>query len=267
MPGKCKFQDSWLAKDIYKDWLLKDPQDIHLARCKACCKAIKLQTMGEAALTSHAGGTGHKAAVRKLIEGNIVMINVGEQVNGDGSINQDDDDKEQVAICLQLDSLDRIGGSERPGLHHSTNSITHNVAFQEDTFPTTYITSSGSSRVAHHRFHSPLTGCRVEGLGHRPARPHAAADLPGLGQQARAEALEQQERMKVLEWEHRMKVLEWEQEVLREKRKAAVQKGKAFRMKKRYYRAKLQRIGEQVPPSSSSCSDEDETNEVDPLTG
>lgn len=27
--------------------------------------------MGEAALTSHAGGAGHKAAVRKLMEGSI----------------------------------------------------------------------------------------------------------------------------------------------------------------------------------------------------
>ncbi|XP_051805389.1 uncharacterized protein LOC110961714 isoform X3 [Acanthochromis polyacanthus] len=69
MPGKCKFQESWLAKDIYKEWLVKDGQDIHFARCRACSKSIKLQTMGEAALTSHAGGAGHKAAVRKLVEG------------------------------------------------------------------------------------------------------------------------------------------------------------------------------------------------------
>lgn len=69
MPGKCKFQDAWLTKAIYKDWLMKDVQDIHFARCRACCRSIKLQTMGEAALTSHAGGAGHKAAVRKLTEG------------------------------------------------------------------------------------------------------------------------------------------------------------------------------------------------------
>lgn len=74
MPGKCKFQDSWLSKTIYKDWLVKDVQDIHFARCRACCKSIKLQTMGEAALTSHAGGAGHKAAVRKLMEGRIAWI-------------------------------------------------------------------------------------------------------------------------------------------------------------------------------------------------
>lgn len=74
MPGKCKFQDSWLSKGIYKDWLLKDVQDIHFARCRACCKSIKLQTMGEAALTSHAGGAGHKAAVRKLVQGSLAFI-------------------------------------------------------------------------------------------------------------------------------------------------------------------------------------------------
>lgn len=74
MPGKCKFQDSWLSKEIYKDWLVKDVQDIHFARCRACCKSIKLQTMGEAALTSHAGGAGHKAAVRKLVEGSWASI-------------------------------------------------------------------------------------------------------------------------------------------------------------------------------------------------
>lgn len=74
MPGKCKFQDSWLSKVIYKDWLVKDTHDIHFARCRACCKSIKLQTMGEAALTSHAGGAGHKAAVRKLMEGSPASV-------------------------------------------------------------------------------------------------------------------------------------------------------------------------------------------------
>lgn len=76
MPGKCKFQDSWLTKGIYKEWLVKDLQDIHFARCRACCKSIKLQTMGEAALTSHAGGAGHKAAVRKLVEGSLTLASV-----------------------------------------------------------------------------------------------------------------------------------------------------------------------------------------------
>lgn len=53
---------------------MKDTHDIHFARCRACCKSIKLQTMGEAALTSHAGGAGHKAAVHKLMEGSPASV-------------------------------------------------------------------------------------------------------------------------------------------------------------------------------------------------
>ncbi|CAG03261.1 unnamed protein product [Tetraodon nigroviridis] len=60
MPGKCKFQDSWLSKVIYKDWLVKDDHDIHFARCRACCKSIKLQTMGELRSLATQGEPGTK---------------------------------------------------------------------------------------------------------------------------------------------------------------------------------------------------------------
>lgn len=75
--------------------------------------------------------------------------------------------------------------------------------------------------------------------------------------QQRIEALEQQQQMKILEWENRMKVLAWEQDLMKERRRAARQKEKAFRMKKAYYKAKLRRMGESVLPSSSSSSDEE----------
>lgn len=64
--------------------------------------------------------------------------------------------------------------------------------------------------------------------------------------------------MKILEWENRMKMLAWEQELVKEKRRAARQKEKAFRMKKAYYKAKLRRMGENVPASSASSSDEED---------
>lgn len=68
--------------------------------------------------------------------------------------------------------------------------------------------------------------------------------------------MEQHQQMKILEWENRMKVLAWEQELVKEKRRAARQKAKAFRMKKAYYKAKLKRMGEDVPLSSSSDEEE-----------
>ncbi|KAG7226964.1 hypothetical protein INR49_022278 [Caranx melampygus] len=256
MPGKCKFQDSWLSKDIYKDWLLKDVNDIHFARCRACCKTIKLQTMGEAALTSHAGGAGHKAAVTKLLEaGNLMMISAAEPVNG--SVTETEDNKEQVAICMQRDALDRISGSNWSDLHHSptSNSTSQNAEIQDVALPSSYITAAGTSRLISQRLHPPGSGAEETG---RRSVQHESVELSTVELQ-RSQVLEQQQQqMKILEWENRMKVLAWEQELVREKSRAARQKEKAFRMKKAYYKAKLKRMGENVPPSSSSSSDEEE---------
>lgn len=114
---------------------------------------------------------------------------------------------------------------------------------------------SGTSRLIDRRLHQPdgetvVTVCRVT--------QHNPYDLLRREHQQRTEALEQQQQMRILEWENRMKVLELEQELMREKRRAVRQKEKAFRMKKAYYKAKLKRLGEDVPPSSSSSGDEDE---------
>ncbi|KAM8862637.1 uncharacterized protein fsbp [Spinachia spinachia] len=248
-------RDSWLSKGIYKDWLVKEIQDIHFARCKACSKSIKLQTMGEAALTSHAGGAGHKAAVRKLREDNGMLINAAGQING--SAKQTEDSKEQVTICFERDTLDRITSSDWSNLPHSptTNSISHNAQRKEGTFPAAYLGAPGTSQVASQRL-DPAGGEADAATRHSPQhRDHA--DLSRQEHQQRADALEQQQQMKILEWENRMKVLAWEQELVREKTRAARQKEKAFRMKKSYYKAKLKRMGEDVPPSSSSSSDDE----------
>nr|XP_020479265.1 uncharacterized protein LOC109973792 [Monopterus albus] len=212
--------------------------------------------MGEAALPSHAGGAGHKAAVRKLVEaGNWVMVEATGQMNG--SLNRAEDSKERVAIHLQRDASNRIAGSDWPDLHHSpcTNSTSHSEEVQDGTFPAAYITAPGTSRLISQHLHP--SGSEAEGRG-RPSVQHNAVELSRMEHQQRAEALEQQQQMKILEWEKRMKVLAWEQELVKDKRRAAQQKAKAFRMKKAYYKAKLKRLGEDMPPSSSSSSDEEE---------
>lgn len=282
MPGKCKFQESWLSKVIYKDWLEEDPSDIHSARCRACVKSIKLQTMGEAALTSHAGGVGHKAAVRELLRGgdpscvspafllagNTLLINAAGQVNGGG--NRAEDSKDNISLCLQRDALDRVTGSEWSDLSHISppNSTSHHAELQDVTFPSALFTVPGISRRASQRLSQGGSGgCEAEEGGGRRSSQHDPLDLLRLEQQQRTEALEQQQQqMKIMEWESRMKTLAWEQELVREKRKATAQKTKAFRMKTAYYKAKLRRMGEDVPPSSSSGSDNDEQKTSD-LTG
>ncbi|XP_061758302.1 uncharacterized protein LOC133553992 isoform X2 [Nerophis ophidion] len=239
MPGKCKFQQSWLSKEIYKEWLLRDTQDIHFARCKACCKSIKLQTMGEAALTSHAGGVGHKAAVRKLVEGYLRMVQVNDGVS------QAEDNKEHVGVARQRHNFDR--GADN--LHQTAENArtSQNAELQGASFPADYFTMTGTSGFLSRRL-VPSAGSRAHG-----------AERHLLEQQKSAEALEQQQQqqMRLLEWESRMKVLAWEQELVREKTRAARQKQKAFRMKTNYYKAKLKRMGEFVPPSSPESSDND----------
>ncbi|XP_040008395.1 uncharacterized protein LOC120803701 isoform X2 [Xiphias gladius] len=189
-----------------------------------------------------------------LEAGNLMMINAAGQMNG--SVNRTEDSKEQVAICLQRDASDRITGSDWSDLHHSatTNSTSHNAELQDVTFPSAYFTAPGTSRLISQRLHP--SSSETEGAGRRLVQ-NDSVDLSRLELHQRTEALEQQQQMKILEWENRMKVLAWEQELVREKRKAARQKEKAFRMKKAYYKGKLKRMGEEVPPSSSSSSDEE----------
>ncbi|XP_028266347.1 uncharacterized protein fsbp isoform X2 [Parambassis ranga] len=240
MPGKCKFQDSWLAKDIYKDWLVKDMHDIHFARCRACCKSIKLQAMGEAALTSHAGGAGHKAAVRKLLEGNLKLMNTAGQKNR--VFNRADDTKEQVAICFQRVALDRITGRDWSGPHHSpdTKLTSQNAELQDVTFPAAFFTAPG---------------CAVQDIS------SFSTDTTTQQQQRALSVEQQQHQMKLLEWKNRMKLLTLEQELVREKRRAVKQKERAFRMKKAYYKAKLKRLGEDILPPSSSSDEEEKTHD------
>lgn len=57
MPSKyvSKFLDSWLTKDTYHQWLVRDA-DIHSAQCKWCMKSFSVVGQGESALKSHAEG-------------------------------------------------------------------------------------------------------------------------------------------------------------------------------------------------------------------
>lgn len=53
MPGKCKFNDSWLRNPHYSTWIEKSKISNGEARCKLCVKSFDIQNMGEAALKSH----------------------------------------------------------------------------------------------------------------------------------------------------------------------------------------------------------------------
>ncbi|KAG7263639.1 hypothetical protein CRUP_032039 [Coryphaenoides rupestris] len=268
MPGRCKFQDAWLAKDIYKEWLLKDPHDIQLARCKACCKAIKLQTMGEAALTSHAVGNGHKAAVRKLVEGgSIVVMNVADHVNGYSSIK---DEEEQVALILHLNSNDPSTALDTvaPGSQLTNNNNNHHPHLSSSSpppaaapqhlprrQPTGAATRSRAGDVALPPHTPPRRPRPAWQAAQRQQRLPSGTGRAGEGGvlQAQAETeLEmddegRKEQMESLEWERRMGVLAWSRRCCG-RRAGGTAEGPRLPHERRYYGAKLRRMGQDVHP-------------------
>lgn len=62
MPGRCSFNDVWLHTEKYTSWLEKTDNKGE-AKCPVCNKTFDISNMGEAALTSHAKGAKHPAAV------------------------------------------------------------------------------------------------------------------------------------------------------------------------------------------------------------
>ena len=76
MPGNCRFQSNWLKKEEYKEWLLKDPTNIHNARCGICRKTFSIAYMGEHGLKSHSVGKKHEQAIKTPSNsaGNVFLI-------------------------------------------------------------------------------------------------------------------------------------------------------------------------------------------------
>lgn len=65
MPGKSKFQSSWLSNDSYKDWVAPDTANPHRAKCKPCGKTFDVTAMGECALKSHMKSAKHSVMVQQ----------------------------------------------------------------------------------------------------------------------------------------------------------------------------------------------------------
>ena len=76
MPGNIRFQSNWLEKEEYKEWLLKDPTNIHNARCGICRKTFSIANMGKHGLKSHSVGKKHEQAIktRSSSAGNVFLI-------------------------------------------------------------------------------------------------------------------------------------------------------------------------------------------------
>lgn len=79
MPGKCKFQRSWLNNDSYRHWLAPDPANPHRAKCKPCAKTFDIAAMGESALKSHVKSSKHDGNVKAAVSSTMKNFLVPSQ--------------------------------------------------------------------------------------------------------------------------------------------------------------------------------------------
>ena len=59
------FQDGWLTKPVFKDWLARVDKDNTKFRCFVCHKILEISTAGRGALTDRAQGGKHEQNVNK----------------------------------------------------------------------------------------------------------------------------------------------------------------------------------------------------------
>ena len=63
MPGTCSFNEFWLCKPPFKEWLRRVQGQSYKASCIACnSKTFDISNVGEAALTSHMESKKHRLA-------------------------------------------------------------------------------------------------------------------------------------------------------------------------------------------------------------
>ena len=65
MSKKTYFQDSWLYKEEFQEWLVKRKENTQ-AKCRRYQKTIELSNMGIQAFRSHAAGKKHLEITHKV---------------------------------------------------------------------------------------------------------------------------------------------------------------------------------------------------------
>lgn len=66
--GKCRFNDCWLERQDFADWLKRVPDNDTEAYCTLCKRALKLGTLGVKALESHVKSHKHQASLKSARE-------------------------------------------------------------------------------------------------------------------------------------------------------------------------------------------------------
>ncbi|XP_041954857.1 fibrinogen silencer-binding protein isoform X2 [Alosa sapidissima] len=160
--------------------------------------------------------------------------------------NEDQDSKEQLAINLGLatPSDQKLESSGLSPDHAPNQHLRPRPQASSDSTPRppALFYPSQAPPLAP----TPLRPCVFEEPPVEPRSVSRVCERAGGGGPA------WDEQRRELEHEQNMRLLALQESVWEGKRRAARQKEKAARAKKLYYRAKLQRIGAEVPASSSS---------------
>ena len=63
---KSRFQNHWMQRPDFVDWLRRDSKDVFRAYCNVCQQSFDVKNMGEGAVKSHAGSRKHIANLKNL---------------------------------------------------------------------------------------------------------------------------------------------------------------------------------------------------------
>lgn len=92
MPGKCKFQESWLMVDQWKMWLrLKDD---YTASCQLCKKSFDVSHSGISAIKSHEKGIKHVQFVKSFSNQTAITFNRPRPISSSIQVRPIGNDKE-----------------------------------------------------------------------------------------------------------------------------------------------------------------------------
>ena len=58
---RSRFQNHWMDRPEFVDWLRRDSTDVFRAYCRVCQRSFDVKNMGEGAVKSHGAGAKHVA--------------------------------------------------------------------------------------------------------------------------------------------------------------------------------------------------------------
>lgn len=138
----CTFQDEWLSKEDYGEWLARDPNDNSRAKCVLCMKTFDISSMGASALTSHRKGAKHKSKVQSRLTCLLSFAPASSTASSSSSSASSSGDTSTASSTIsrpvtnkELKSADIWGALNCIDSGHSFSSCNNNAFVNAQQFP------------------------------------------------------------------------------------------------------------------------------------